>query len=101
MMASAGGIPPVTGTIGAYKRFTYVVEFDQAGQRLDRVVAALHSGLTRTAAEQLILDGNVLLNGRAAKPAARVSQGANISVSVPSPPPSEAQPEDIPLDVVY
>jgi 23S rRNA pseudouridine1911/1915/1917 synthase len=100
-MASKGGEPPAQGTANAYKRFTYVVEIEQAGQRLDRVVAALHPGLTRTAAEQLILDGQVLLNGRAAKPSSRVSLGANIAVSVPPPPASEAQPEDIPLDVVY
>jgi 23S rRNA pseudouridine1911/1915/1917 synthase len=101
MMASNCGALPGQGTANAYKRFTYMVEVDQVGQRLDRVVAALHPGLTRTAAEQLILEGHVLLNGRAAKPSARVTHGANVAVSVPPPPASEAQPEDIPLDVVY
>lgn len=83
------------------KQFRYIIEPDQVGQRLDRVVAALHPGLTRTAAEHLILQGDVLLNGRLSKPAARVGPDATVEVTVPPPPPATALPEHIPLDIVY
>src|SRR5579875_2570623 len=79
----------------------HVVDDYLAGQRLDRVVAALHPGLSRAAASDLIAQGRVRLNGRPAKPSVRPLAGARVTVEVPPPSPSEVTPEAIPLDIVY
>lgn len=92
-------VQPTRAMLG--RQTHYVVDEDLAGQRLDRVVAALQVGLSRAAAGELIAQGRVQLNGRPAKPAARPNAGARISIELPPPPTSAALPEAIPLDVVY
>jgi 23S rRNA pseudouridine1911/1915/1917 synthase len=74
---------------------------EEASRRLDRVVAAHCPELSRTRVQQLIEEGLVLLNGKAAKDSHKVRAGDVIGV-VPQPrPPLRAEPETIPLDVLY
>ena len=68
--------------------------------RLDVYVAdAL--GVTRSHAQGWIRDGNVRLNGKAAKPSASVAVGDLVEVRVKEPEPSGVSPEDIAIDIVY
>ena len=71
------------------------------GCRLDQFLAQADLGLTRSRLQQLISDGNVLVNGAAAKPAHRLRSGDQVSVSVPAPRPSGVVAQDIPIAVVY
>jgi 23S rRNA pseudouridine1911/1915/1917 synthase len=71
------------------------------GARLDAFLAGRLSELSRSRVVQLIAEGRVLLNGRAAKKSERVVPGDVVEVVVPPPVPSTVDPEDIPLDVVY
>ncbi|MBQ7566669.1 MAG: RluA family pseudouridine synthase [Oscillospiraceae bacterium] len=73
---------------------------DRGGERLDAAVARL-AGLTRSAAQKLVENGSVLLNGKAAKKRALVAVGDGIDVTLPEPQPTAAAPQDILLDVVY
>ena len=82
-------------------RVHYTVDDALAGQRLDRVVAALHPGLTRSAAAALIDQDRVRIDGRAGKAATRLVPGARVTIDLPPPPRSEALPQDIPLSIVY
>ena len=59
------------------------------------------AGVTRSAAKKLIEGGHVLQNGRPAKASAAVKCGDIVEVEIPDPVPIEAQPEDIPLRIVY
>ena len=72
-----------------------------AGKRLDAAVAAL-SALSRNAAQHLIEDGAVLL---ADLPVTdknyRVSEGEVFTLALPEPEELTAEPESIPLSVVY
>ena len=72
-----------------------------AGERLDRVVAALAPELSRSAVQRLISDGSVIVNGRPAQKSARVRTGDEISVFIPDPVSPDAVPQNIPLDIVY
>jgi 23S rRNA pseudouridine1911/1915/1917 synthase len=75
---------------------------ENAGLRLDRVLALKIEGQSRTRLKQLILAGEVSVNGRTIKdPEHRVKPGDSFTVRVP--PPKKAKPgaEKIPLDVVY
>ena len=58
----------------------FTVGPEDAGERLDRVVAAHCPELSRTRAQELIEGGLVLIEGRAAKGASRVRDGQRISV---------------------
>lgn len=74
---------------------------DQSGERIDAALARLVPSLSRSAAQRLLADGAVLLNGHAAGKSARVSAGDTLKFTLPEPKVISAQPEDIPLDVRY
>ena len=73
---------------------------EQAGERLDVCVAAL-GDITRSAAQRLIEEGNVTVNGRIANKKYKVSAGDTVEIVVPAPVAVDLAAEDIPLDVVY
>ena len=79
----------------------FVVLPEQAGERLDRVVTMHCPDLSRTRVQELIEAARVLLDGRAAKGSHRVRGGERITVEVQPRPPMRAEPESIPLDVLY
>ncbi|HEY8284360.1 MAG TPA: RluA family pseudouridine synthase [Chloroflexota bacterium] len=79
----------------------YVVPPQLAGERLDRVVTALHPELSRAAISALIADGRVSVNGRPCKAATRPVAGARITLNLPPAEPVAAEAEAIPLDVIF
>ena len=78
----------------------FSVEAGDVGSRLD-VFAQGRSGLTRSAVQRLIDQGNVLVNDGLAKSNYRLR--INDMVEIDMPPPVEALilPQDLPLDIVY
>ena len=79
---------------------THRVNKDEAGMRLDAYIASV-SDLSRSAAARLIEAGSVTVNGRLAEKKHAIAEGDVIEITLPEPEECEAQPEDIPLDVVY
>ena len=83
---------PITVTVGA----------DDAGQRLDRVLAAHLPDLSRSRIQALIRDGAATSGGRTiGDPGARVKPGEAIVLAVPPAAPAEPAGEAIPLAIVY
>jgi len=80
------------------KRFEFIVA--SPGERLDKYIAA-QCQISRSYAQKLIDDGQVAVNGHAAKASQKLNTGDNIVVSIPPPSPISLAPEDIPLKVVY
>ena len=74
---------------------------EQAGQRLDAFLAQALPELTRSAAQRLITEGLVTVDGKAPAKSLKLSGGETVAVTVPEPEEAQALPEDIPLDVVY
>jgi 23S rRNA pseudouridine1911/1915/1917 synthase len=72
-----------------------------AGTRLDRFLAERLPGLSRARLQALIEAGQVRVDGREAKAAARLRAGQAVSVTVPPPEPARPGPEPIPLAVVH
>ena len=72
-----------------------------AGTRLDSFLAGELEGVTRSAAQRLIEEGRVLVDGRPAAKSCRLAGGETISVELPEPEETQVLPQDIPLDVVY
>jgi len=69
--------------------------------RLDRAVAKECPELSRTRVQELIEEGLVLLNGKPAKDSHKVRAGDVIEVVAQQRPPLRAEPESIPLDILY
>jgi 23S rRNA pseudouridine1911/1915/1917 synthase len=69
-------------------------------ERLDRYLAR-RLGFSRSRCAALIQAGEVRIGSRLAKKSEAVSEGQMIQVQIPPPEPLDAEPEDIPLDVVY
>jgi 23S rRNA pseudouridine1911/1915/1917 synthase len=75
---------------------------NEAAGRLDRVLAAQITELSRTRLKALIEAGAVAVDGRTiSDPAYRVNSGAAILIDIPAPAPAKPAPESIPLNVVY
>ena len=79
---------------------SWIVTAEQNGLRADVIVAEA-TGLSRSAAARLLEDGSVLLGGKACAKNAKLCAGDELSIEPPEPEPTEALPENIPLDIVY
>ncbi|MBV8855896.1 MAG: RluA family pseudouridine synthase [Acidobacteria bacterium] len=77
------------------------VGVEDAGARLDAFLAARVEGVSRSILKRVIEDGEVLVGGRAAKPSLKLKGGERVEVELPAPPPSEVEPEEIPLDILH
>ncbi|MFZ0084337.1 MAG: RluA family pseudouridine synthase [Candidatus Acidiferrales bacterium] len=86
---------------GATSRSEFTVAAEQAGQRLDRFLAAQFPDISRTHLQTLIDERRVLVSGIAKKPSHHVESGETISVEVPAPLPPGVEPENIPLTLLY
>ena len=81
---------------------TVTIGADEAGLRLDRVLAAHLAQLSRSRLKALIVAGHVTIAGRTIRdPAATVKSGDMVKVSLPPPEPAVPQGEEIPLTIVY
>jgi 23S rRNA pseudouridine1911/1915/1917 synthase len=79
-----------------------VVAAEEAGERLDRVLAARVADLSRSRHKALILAGRVAVDGATIRdPGHRVNAGGTIMVEVPPPDAVGVGPEPIPLAVVF
>ena len=74
---------------------------DQSGERADAFLARTVAELTRSAAQRLLEDGAVTLNGRPLKKNYKTTPGDVLEVMLPDPEPVDVVPQNIPLDVVY
>lgn len=74
---------------------------DQAGERADAFLARTVEELTRSAAQRLLEEGSVTLNGKTLKKNYKTTPGDVLEVVLPDPEPVDVVPQNIPLDVVY
>ena len=81
---------------------TVRIAAEEAGQRLDRVLAARIPTLSRSRLKALILGGQVAIAARTIRdPASHVNSGDTVTVTLPPPEPAKPSGENIPLNIVY
>lgn len=73
----------------------------QGGMRLDHFLAGQLPEMTRSQLHRLIADGLAAVNGQTGRPAQKVRQGDQVSLSVPPPVPVEIMPQEMPLSIRY
>ena len=74
---------------------------NESGKRLDAYVSSQNEEITRTAAQRLIEQGNILVNGKKQKVSYKVSVGDVITIEEEQPEEIELKAEDIPVEIVY
>lgn len=74
---------------------------EHAKERLDAYLAAAMEGVTRSAAQRLIEEGRVLVDGRPAAKSCKLTGRETVAITLPEPEAVEAVPQNIPLDIVY
>ena len=79
-----------------------IISLTVTGQasRLDKFISE-ETDISRSMAAKLISDGMVTVNGRAVNKSASLKEGDEITVVVPPPEILSAEPENIPLDIIY
>ncbi len=81
---------------------TVIIAAAEAGERLDRVLAARIPALSRSRLKALILAGQVAIEARTIRdPATSVNSGDTVTVTLPPPEPAKPAGEPIPLNIVY
>ena len=70
-------------------------------QRIDQFLVTRLPELSRSRIQTLIKSGDILLNEKTSKAKQQVRSGDQISVSIPEEESFEAQPEDIPLEILH
>jgi 23S rRNA pseudouridine1911/1915/1917 synthase len=73
----------------------------EAGNRLDIFCAHKVDGYTRSHFTKLAAAGNIRKDSSILKASYKVKSGDRIIIEMSPPPPLEAEPEDIPLDILY
>ncbi len=81
------------------KKIDFIFD-DGESRRLDVYIAGV-TELTRSYAAGLIADGCVLVNGKSASKNTKLKSGDNIDITIPDAVEYTAEPENIPLDIVY
>ena len=69
--------------------------------RIDKVLSAYLTELSRTYIQKLIENGNVTISGNVLKTNYKVSAGQEVELLLPEPETLKVEPENIPLDILY
>ena len=79
----------------------FLLDESAEGQRLDKWLCSTDMELTRTAVQSLMEKGAVTVSGKAVAKNYKCKKGDSVTVVIPEPEILSAEPEDIPLDIVY
>ena len=79
-----------------------VVPSDQSLRRLDQYLSETDLPVTRSRIQRWIRDGGVSVNSAVVRKCGhKVAEGDIVTVTVPGVAPSRAEPESIPLDIIF
>lgn len=83
------------------RREEFVIEKTLPSERLDTFLRARYPAASRGAIQRLIAEGHIRVNGRSVKPNHSPHAGDRVEVHWPEARPAGAQPEEIPLNVLF
>lgn len=78
-----------------------VPEGQHSDIRLDKYITSFVQNATRNKVQKAIKDGYVMVNGKQEKPSYVMQPGDKIEISLPKPPPEDAKPEKMDLDIIH
>ena len=80
---------------------TLQIDIDDAGKRLDALLAEHIEGWSRSRLQRLIENGDVLVNDKEVKASYKLRAGDEIDIDLTEEPAARFEPENIPLDIVF
>lgn len=84
------------------QRFTFQIEEDREGQRLDALLSAYMEETSRSYIQKLIASGSVSVNGKEeTSKKYKVRSGDELELLLPEAKPLDVLPQDIPIRIVY
>lgn len=83
------------------KQIELIATEDVQGFRVDKAISVLYSDLSRSAAQNLLEEQKILLNGKIAKKSESVKSGDVLNVEIPDPKILSLEPQNIPLEIPY
>jgi 23S rRNA pseudouridine1911/1915/1917 synthase len=78
-----------------------IIEKSLPSERLDIYLRRRFPAVSRDALQRLIEEGHIRVNGRTVKPTHSPRAGEQVEVHWPEARPAQAQPEEIPLNILY
>lgn len=82
-------------------RLEVALSADDAGERLDKVLATRFETLSRARLQALMADGRLSLDGIAVTDGSQKARAGLYQLLIPAPAAAEPSPEDIPLSILY
>lgn len=82
-------------------KITFTVDGENEGIRIDKWICGQCDDISRSMLQKLLSDGKVSVNGRSAVKSYLVKCGDSIVIDVPEPVELSADPENIPVDIIY
>lgn len=83
------------------EQFCFVLEAEEQGQRLDKLLQSKLQEMTRSAIQKLMENGYVTKDGKPLHKNFKGMQGDRIHVTIPIPAPLEVAAQEIPLEIMY
>ncbi|MEH6940526.1 RluA family pseudouridine synthase [Bacillus sp. JJ722] len=79
----------------------YIVSEDNKGDRLDKFISVVNDQFSRTQAQLLIKDGNVLVNEHKVKTNYKCQTNDKVEITIPEPVELDIKAEEMNLDIYY
>ena len=79
----------------------FTVEESLPSERLDIFLRSKFPAVSRGAMQRLIEQGHIRVDGKTVKPTHSPRAGEKVEIHFPEPKPAAAQPEEIPLDILF
>lgn len=83
------------------KREEFLIEEEYAGERLDKFLSLVYPDKSRNYFQNLIKNGNVLIDGQSRKGSYKVNEDEKVLIELPEEEEVQILPEAIPLDILY
>jgi 23S rRNA pseudouridine1911/1915/1917 synthase len=82
-------------------RLEFTAGTENIGERIDKTLSELLTEMSRSALQKLVSEGCVLVNGKSVSKNYKMKNGDIVTVDIPEPEELKAEPQDIPIDIVY
>lgn len=82
-------------------RLEFTAGTENIGERIDKTLSELLTEMSRSALQKLVSEGCVLVNGKAVSKNYKMKNGDIVTVDIPEPEELKAEPQDIPIDIIY
>jgi len=79
----------------------HIVLNEEAGERIDKVIASINEDWSRSQVQEWIKNGDVLVNEKVVKPNYKCSEGDEMILHIPEPKSLDVEPEDMDLNIYY